>query len=103
MTGATVIVCKILGFSGWGEGFFGKGVVVRTTGLVGCRTDLVAVVVIMGDTVVVIGTRGFCVVFGGVVFGGVVGTTGGWVVEAWDSEEAEGVGTAGRVETKRRM
>lgn len=62
-------VCTTLGFSGCGDVFFGKGVVVLTGGLVVGNNGFVVVLVITGGAAVVVWTCGPNVVFG-VVLGG---------------------------------
>lgn len=96
VTGASVVVWRILGFIGCGEGVLGSGVVLLTGGLVVRGTGFAAVLVIMMGTVVV---RAWGL---GVVLAGTGGRWGELVAGTWGCTGAAGVGTAGKVQKQRR-
>lgn len=105
VTWASVVVWGISGFTVWGDGILGSGVVVLTGGLVVRGAGLATVLVItMGTLVVRTGGLGVVRIWGlGVVLAGAGGWGGGVVAGTCGCTGAAVVGTAGEVQKQKRM
>lgn len=105
VTWASVVVWGISGFTVWGDGILGSGVVVLTGGLVVRGAGLATVLVItMGTLVVRTGGLGVVRIWGlGVVLAGAGGWGGGVVAGTCGCTGAVVVGTAGEVQKQKRM
>ena len=105
VTWASVVVWGISGFTVWGDGILGSGVVVLTGGLVVCGAGLATVLVITTGTLVVRACGlGVVRIWGlGVVLAGAGGWGGGVVAGTCGCTGATVVGTPGEVQTQKRM